>query len=146
LRFYRGDLAEAVRMTVFQGLRRKSILLLDPDPWTRDSLSILLAWEDCRLASFETVEEGRRAISTCPFDLVLAAHRVPGLDGIEFLGFCRKQSPGTVRILMGPRPDPAAAEEARRSGVQGWLPKPLTIESLERTIGEAMAASSRTAR
>jgi DNA-binding NtrC family response regulator len=128
-------------MTIFEKLRTKAILLLDPDPWTRDSLSLLLAWSNCRLASLETVEEGRRAIESTPFDLVICAHRVPGLDGLAFLELCRKIRPEATRILMGPCPELQFAEDAKRIRIHGWLPKPLTIESLEKALSEALSAS-----
>lgn len=128
-------------MTLYQELKEKSVLLLDPDPWTRDSLSMLFHWNACRLAAFDNAEDGHRAIDAAPFDIVLCAHGAPGIDGLSFLSHCRESHPEAVRIAICHHADPQHACDPGLHGVHARLQKPLTIETVESALGEALEAS-----
>ncbi|HEY5995845.1 MAG TPA: hypothetical protein VIU29_02440 [Candidatus Deferrimicrobiaceae bacterium] len=128
-------------MTLAKELRTKTILLLDPDPWTRDALSLLLGWTTGRFASCDNVEDGHRAIDAEPFDVVICAYGTPGMDALKFLDHCRECHPGAVRILVGSHNPPQFADVPPDSPVDAWLQKPLTLESVEAALRQALSGS-----
>jgi DNA-binding NtrC family response regulator len=125
-------------MTLYQELKEKAVLLLDPDPWTRDSLTMLFHWNSCRLATCDNAEDGHRAIDSEPFDIVICAHGTPGVDGPAFLEHCRDSHPEAVRIAIGQFAGAQFAGNPDPCGIHAWLQKPLTIESVETVLGEAV--------
>lgn len=132
-------------MTLYQELKEKAVLLLDPDPWTRDSLSMLFRWNACRLASFDNADDGHRAIDSEPFDIVICAQGAPGLDGLSFLAHCREEHPAAVRIAIGHFAEPQFAGDPDLCGIHAWLRKPLTIESVEQALDLALRATRQNA-
>lgn len=132
-------------MTLYQELKEKAVLLIDPDPWTRDSLTMLFQWNSCRLATFDNAEDGHRAIDSEPFDIVICAHGAPGVDGPAFIEHCRDSHPETVRIAMGPFSGVQFAGDSDLCGIHAWLRKPLTIESVEQALCRALGATRKEA-
>jgi DNA-binding NtrC family response regulator len=127
-------------MPLSRTLKDKKILLVDPDPWTRDSLSLLLRWWDCILAAYDSAEAGHEALDAGSWDIVICAHGSPGVDGLAFLDHCRGDHPEAVRILIGSFDDPRFAGDEGRAG-HARVRKPLTAESIERALADAVGAS-----
>lgn len=121
-------------MTFNRNLSEKSVLLLDPDPWVRDSLALVFSWKVGRFVAFDNAEDGHRAIDSHPFDIVICAHGSPGLDGLSFLGHCRDAHPDAIRILIGALAAPRIAVDGKPPGIHAWIQKPLTIESVEKVL------------
>jgi len=122
-------------MTLYDKLRTKTIALLDPDPWIRDSLSLLFQCELCRFVTFDNVADGIRAVETGHFDIIICDYGVPGMDGITFLRQAGRFQPDAIRILIAGYPVGEIAEVAARAGIHDCLQKPFTLDSLERTLG-----------
>lgn len=129
-------------MTLYEKLRTKTILLLDADPWIRDSLTLLFQCEVCRFESFDNVAEGLQAVETGRFDIVICDHGMPGMDGITFLREAGRIQPDAIRILIAGYPVGEIAEVAARAGIHGCLQKPFTLDALEKTLGGLVDESS----
>jgi excisionase family DNA binding protein len=93
-------------------------------------------WPESKLESASNGYEGLLKVGTfCP-DLLVLDLRMPGLDGFEV---CRrvKVNPATrtTRILVITAfVDEGTAEEARRSGADGFLRKPLRLHDLKAEV------------
>lgn len=122
-------------MTLYEKIRTKTILLLDPDPWIRDSLTLLFQFEVCRFVTFDNVAEGMKAVENGRFDIIICDHGMPGMDGITFLSEAGHFQPDAIRILIAGYPVGEIAEVAARAGIHGCLRKPFTLEALENTLG-----------
>lgn len=122
-------------MTLYEKLRTKTIVLLDPDPWIRDSLSLLFQCEVCRFLAFDNVADGIRAVEAGRFDIIICDYGMPGMDGIAFLRHAARSQPHAVRILIAGYPVGEIADIAAREGIHDCLQKPFTLDALEKTLG-----------
>ncbi|MGE5190024.1 MAG: response regulator [Gemmatimonadota bacterium] len=121
-------------MVLYKRLRTKTVALVDPDPWIRDSLSLLFQCAVCRLRAFDTVWDGLRGLETERFDIVICDYGMPGMDGIRFLTEAAARQPGAKRILIAGYPLGELADAAARAGIDGCLQKPFTLDELEKTL------------
>lgn len=122
-------------MTLYEKLRTRTILLLDADPWIRDSLTLLFQCAVCRFVTFDNIAEGRDAVKTRQFDIIICDYGMPGMDGITFLSEAGRFRPDAIRILIAGYPVGEIAELAARAGIHGCLQKPFTLEALEKILG-----------
>jgi DNA-binding NtrC family response regulator len=118
----------------------KRVLLVEADPWIRDSLSMFFWVRGCRLQSAACGKEAVAALRGDRFDLILCEDRLPDMDGLTFLKMSGDSHPEAVRFLMTGYPRHEVVEEAARSGIREVIRKPFTTEVLEeslRRIGES---------
>ncbi|WP_287042879.1 HD domain-containing phosphohydrolase [Desulfonatronospira sp. MSAO_Bac3] len=85
--------------------------------------------------------EGLKAINEKgPYAVVVADLKMPGMDGIQFLGRVRELFPESVRIMLTGHGDLDAAIEAINEGsVFRFLTKPVPPHLLTRTLDDAIA-------
>ena len=121
--------------TLYEKIRKKSIVLLDQDPWIRGSLSLLFQCEACRFAEFDNVAEGMQALRNEQFDVIICDYGMGDEGGIAFLREAGHVQPGAVRILTAGYPLGDIADVAAREGIDGCLQKPFTLDALEKTLG-----------
>ena len=121
--------------TLYEKIRKKSIVLLDQDPWIRGSLSLLFQCEACRFAEFDNVAEGMQALRNEQFDVIICDYGMGDEGGIAFLREAGHVQPGAVRILTAGYPLGDIAEAAASEGIDGCLQKPYTLDVLEKTLG-----------
>lgn len=81
--------------------------------------------------------EGLALLEEAPVDLVVAAMRLPGMDGPGFLEEVRRRWPGTLRLLLCGAGDLDAAFRARWP-VHQVLPRPCAPGELEEAVGRAL--------
>jgi len=129
-------------MTLYEKLRTRAILLLDVDPWIRDSLTLLFQCAVCRFVTFDNVAEGMKAVETRRFDIIICDHGMPGVDGITFLKEAGRFRPDAIRILIAGYPVGEIAEVAARAGIHGCLQKPFTLDALEKILGGLVGEST----
>lgn len=85
-------------------------------------------------------EEGLRVLeSDSHFAVVLSDLRMPGMDGVRFLGCVAERWPATVRILLTGMGDSDSSDAARASGaIHRVLTKPCPADELKAAIADAM--------
>lgn len=129
-------------MTERQSLATMTIVLVDADPWIRDSLSLYFARKVRRFAAFSNVSDGMRAVVNGPVDIVVCDYGMTGMDGLTFLRLAGACHPEAVRILTTGYPSGGLCEIAEREGILGCIQKPFTIEEFESTLAELLGATS----
>lgn len=78
------------------------------------------------------------------FDLVVSDLRMPGMDGLAFLGRMARLQPDCVRLILSASADFATAQLAiNELGVFRYLSKPWRDEALAEQLDAALAESAR---
>ena len=119
---------------LYKELGVESILLIEDDPWSRDSLSTFFRIVECRMQSAENAMEAIAAVSRDRFDLILCEYQLPGMNGLTLLKMLGDIHPGAVNFLFTSYPIQKLAEEAARSGIHEVIRKPFTMETLEESL------------
>ncbi|RMF23392.1 MAG: sigma-54-dependent Fis family transcriptional regulator [Deltaproteobacteria bacterium] len=107
-----------------------SILVVDDEPASRESLSDVLTEEGYQVAAAASGEEALEAIDSAEFDLVITDLRMPGIDGVTLLREVRRRCPQTLVILITAHASVETAVEALREGAHDYMIKPLVYEDV----------------
>jgi len=126
-------------MNLYREMGVKYILLVEDDPWTRDSLALFFQIEGCRLHSAANAKEAVAALSAGRFDLILCEHGLPDMDGLSLLKQFGEGQPRAVKFLITMHPTQQLVEEAGRFGIHDVLRKPITVASLEESLKRCFA-------
>jgi len=121
-------------MNLFNLLRQMKILLIDDDEWIRDSLQQFFEAEGCHLTALETAEEAVAALKKQDFDIIITDFKLPGMDGLDFLGSIQESSARAIKILITAYGSEEVVAEAGRRGVQAFIEKPFTSDIIEGTL------------
>jgi len=119
---------------LYKELGVESILLIEDDPWSRDSLTTFFRIVECRIESVENAMEAIAAVSRNRFDLVLCEYQLAGINGLALLKTLGNIHPGAVKFLFTSYPVDKLVEEAIRSGIDEVIRKPFTMETLEESL------------
>jgi len=119
---------------LYKELGVESILLIEDDPWSRDSLTTFFRIVECRMESAENATEAIAAVSRNRFDLILCEYQLPGMNGLELLKILGKSDHGAVKFLFTSYPVDKLVEGAVRSGIHEVIRKPFTMETLEESL------------
>jgi two-component system CheB/CheR fusion protein len=133
------DVEVVVARADFSGLR---ILVVDDDPVTVDSLSILLELEGARVLTATSGADALRELDTTPVDIVLTDVGMPDMDGYQLLAAIRARPGGAdlpVIALTG-FGRPADLRKADSAGFTGHITKPVAVHELWRQVQAAMHA------
>jgi DNA-binding NarL/FixJ family response regulator len=129
--FGQGGVAEPVDiMAAMQITTRAEVLIVEDHPLYSDGLVHMLARHapamHCRVA--RDADSALQLLARSGnVDLVLADQRLPGpMDGLALLERAGRISPTAGRVLISGSDDPRLADQARRIGAMGFLPKSLT--------------------
>jgi DNA-binding NtrC family response regulator len=82
-------------------------------------------------------EEGLKLIYTYSYECILCDILLPGMDGIEFLMTVREHQPD-LSVILTTAGEFVREEEALGKGAFAFLPKPLDIDLVRKTVALAM--------
>jgi DNA-binding NtrC family response regulator len=113
-----------------------------------DSGAALRAWLEAslpvRVECAPSAEEALALMRRLPVDLVLADHRLPGMDGLHFLRRALELRPGVARILMAAQPElPLVVDAINRAEAARFLRKPLDAGRVVSIVREVLAEAAR---
>ena len=122
-------------------LNGKRILLVEGEPWTRDSLSLslFLRVEGCSPHVAASATEAMAALSAGCFDLIICEYWLPDMDGLSFLKLFGDCHPGTVKILTSSYMSDQAMGEAKRVGIHDMIRPPFSMDMLGRALSRNRA-------
>ena len=125
-------------MDLYELLRNRKILLVEDDPWIRDSLVRFLSDKGCRVVAPGGVPSELFVLDANRFDVVICDHRPPRLDGLAYLALARSALPDAILILLTGDREEAVRPGAERAGVDEVIGKPFTVETIERSFERAL--------
>lgn len=112
------------------------VLLVDDDPDVLTGYGAALR----RVAEVVEVSDGVQAlaqIAAQPFDVIVSDISMPRLNGVELLCELRKHDLEVPVVLITGQPDVGTAMKAVEYGALSYLPKPVSIETLWKTVQRA---------
>lgn len=121
------------------GENRRTVLLVDDDPFMLAVLGEMLADEPYRVLSAASGEEGLELLRREPVEVILCDQSMPGMSGTEMLSRAATLYPHTVRLMLTGQQDLAGVEAAVHSGVaDAHYAKPVSAKSLRERMAEAL--------
>jgi DNA-binding response OmpR family regulator len=104
------------------------ILVIDDEAAIRDSLRMILEYEDYRFLGAANGPEGIAMAQRERPDLVLLDIKMPGMDGMEVLRTLRAADEALPIVMISGHGTTATAVDAIKSGATDFLEKPLGSE------------------
>ena len=115
------------------------LLVVDDDANTRQLLSEALEICGAKVRVSASAREAQHTLATWHPDLVISDHRMPGMDGVEFLTQVKQRLPHTQRILLTGEAEREAIEGAiARSEVFRLIFKPWDDAQMKMTVRSAL--------
>jgi two-component system chemotaxis response regulator CheY len=112
------------------------ILIVDDDPTTRKLIGLFLKAKGYAVAYAENGLDGIEKIGMENPNLIITDLNMPYMDGIEFVKSIRADpARAEIPVLMvTTAADPEERERAMAAGVNGYLVKPVTAETVTQNI------------
>jgi two-component system nitrogen regulation response regulator NtrX len=117
------------------------ILVIDDEAAIRDSLRMILEYEDYLFSGAASGQEAIAAVQRERPDLVLLDIKMPGMDGMEVLRKLHALDETLPVVMISGHGTTATAVEAIRSGAVDFLDKPLSSERVIVTLQNALRQS-----
>jgi two-component system, NtrC family, nitrogen regulation response regulator NtrX len=117
------------------------ILVVDDEPAIRDSLRMILEYEDYQFLGAASGQEAVAAVQKERPDLVMLDIKMPGMDGIEVLRKLHALDPTLPIVMISGHGTHATAFEASKSGAFDYIEKPLSSERVILTLQNALRQS-----
>jgi two-component system, NtrC family, nitrogen regulation response regulator NtrX len=120
---------------------KSRILVIDDEPAIRDSLRMILEYEDYQFMGAASGQDGLALAQRERPDLVLLDIKMPGMDGMEVLRKLHALDETLPVVMISGHGTTATAVEAIRSGATDFLDKPLSSERVIVTLQNALKQS-----
>ena len=114
-----------------------AILVVDDDETIRDMLYDLFE-ENHRCHMAETAERALSYLETERYDVILTDISMPGLSGLELLGYVRQSQPDTPVIVITGIQDQEHVDGLLKLGAFHFLKKPFRLEDVEASVEKAI--------
>jgi len=120
---------------------KPKILVIDDEGAIRDSLRMILEYEDYQFVGAASGQEGLALAQRERPDLVLLDIKMPGMDGMEVLRKLHALDEALPVVMISGHGTTATAVDAIRSGATDFLDKPLSSERVIVTLRNALTQS-----
>lgn len=95
----------------------KAVLCVDDDPGVLAALRRIFS-ADFTVYSATSVEDGVQLLTKTPhISVVISDHRMPGVNGFDFLTWCQANHPGITRIVLTGYPESDLMRKALHDGL-----------------------------
>jgi DNA-binding NtrC family response regulator len=112
----------------------RPILVVDDDPWIRETFEHHLTRSGHQVATAAGAEEALRRLAELDPALVITDLRMPGMDGLELLRCAREANPEVDVLVITAHEDMRSAMEAMKAGAYDYLVKPLDLDQVDLLI------------
>src|SRR5215813_154203 len=117
---------------------KSRVLVIDDEAAIRDSLRMILEYEDYQFVGAAGGQEGLDIIRRERPDIVLLDIKMPGMDGLEVLRKLRALDETLPVVMISGHGTTATAVEAIKAGAIDFLEKPLSSERVIVTLGNTL--------
>jgi two-component system nitrogen regulation response regulator NtrX len=114
------------------------ILVIDDEPAIRDSLKMILEYEDYEFIGASSGPDGVASVKREGPDLVLLDIKMPGMNGLETLAEIRKLDEALPVAMISGHGTITDAMQATRLGAFDFIEKPFTSERVLVTVSKGL--------
>jgi two-component system nitrogen regulation response regulator NtrX len=114
------------------------ILVIDDEAAIRDSLRMILEYEDYEFIGAPSGTEGIAIVKREPPDMVVLDIKMPGMNGLETLAEIRKVDPALPVAMISGHGTITDAMQATRLGAFDFIEKPFTSERVLVTVAKGL--------
>jgi two-component system nitrogen regulation response regulator NtrX len=122
-------------------LSKPRILVIDDEAAIRDSLKMILEYEDYQFMGAVSGQDGLAAVQRERPDAVLLDIKMPGMDGMEVLRKIHALDESLPVIMISGHGSTATTVEAIKSGAVDYFEKPLSTERVIVTLRNVLRQS-----
>ena len=119
-------------------MSRNKIWVIDDDRAMRWVLEKTFKEEGFEVTSFEEAQSALDQMNTELPDVILTDIRMPGIDGLTFLGKVKASHPELPVIIMTAHSDLESAVSSYQTGAFEYLPKPFDIDDLIEKVNDQL--------
>lgn len=121
---------------------KQRVLIVEDDAGIQDVLRLELTDRGFAVAVADTGEAAVAHVQAHPVDLVLLDLRMPGMDGVDTAKALKALRPAVPIVLCSVFGEDRFAPYLGRE-IQGYLPKPFTLQRLNSTVDQVLAPLAR---
>jgi len=121
--------------------RNELIWIIDDDPSIRWVLERALQQADMEVRSFISADQALKALPSGTPSAIISDIRMPGMDGLSFMEYIKREQPNTPVIIMTAHSDLDSAVSAYEGGAFEYLPKPFDIDEVVTVAQRACQAN-----
>ncbi len=118
---------------------KHTIIIADDEKNTREGLRWALERKNLNILLAADGEEALQLIRSEPVDILLTDLKMPKLDGLELLGYVRKESASTEVVMLTGHGTVESAVDAMKAGAFDYLIKPINIDELNLLVDRILA-------
>lgn len=120
----------------------ETILIVDDNPANLKLARVLLQGEGYHVRTAVDAEDALHALQTFTPSLILMDIQLPGMDGLELTRRLKADSAtkGIVILALTAYAMKGDEEKARAAGCDGYVAKPIDVDSLPSLIAQHVAA------
>ena len=119
----------------------QAVWIIDDDKAIRWVLEKSLARSGIAYQSFSSADDALNALYDTTPNVIISDIRMPGTDGLKFLGKVKQEHPALPVIIMTAHSDLDSAVAAFQGGAFEYLPKPFDVDQAVALIERALAES-----
>ncbi len=121
---------------------RGTVLVVDDEPYVRESLATVLRRAQYTVQSAGSVQEATQQGTLEGLDAIITDLRMPGQDGLKLLQRLSETDPGLPVIVLTGHGTVPSAVECMKAGAYDYLLKPARAEVLELVLERALREST----
>ncbi len=129
-------------MELYKRLQGMKVILIEDDQWIQNGLRMFFQYNGCHLEGYGNATLAMEKLTKENFDIIISDYWLPDLDGLTLFNWVKQHQPDAICILITAYPTAGLQEEAARMGIHDFLPKPLTIPKLEKSLEMLIAKTS----
>ncbi|MFO7877435.1 MAG: S16 family serine protease [Desulfovermiculus sp.] len=123
--------------------RSFQILVVDDEDITRENIAHILSKENFQVLTAKDGQEAIELVAEHKIDLIITDMKMEKVDGLQLLERIKHDAPEIEIILITGYATVNTAVEALRSGAAHYLPKPLNLDVLRKTVDEIKSRHQR---
>ena len=116
----------------------KRILVVEDDHTISKSIREILELEGYIVDTADRGEEAVKKSETNIYNLALIDIRLPDMDGTKLLSMLKERTPKMAKIILTGYPSMESAIEAVNKGADGYLVKPIDMDTLLSKVKEQL--------